>query len=90
MDWLDLLAVQGTVKSVRQHHRSKASILMYPHENILEIFPFLMVSLMSAWPDYIPQLFSQKVICVLLCRYFVDVIEVHNQLILSRDKASLK
>ena len=89
MDWLDLLAVQGTLKSLLQHHSSKASILMYLHENTWEIFPFLMVSLMSAWPDYIPQLFSQKVICVLLCRYFVDVIEVHNQLILSRDKASL-
>ena len=27
MDWLDLLAVQGTHKSILQHHRSKASIL---------------------------------------------------------------
>ena len=27
MDWLDLLAVQGTLKSVLQHHSSKASIL---------------------------------------------------------------
>ena len=27
MDWLDLLAVQGTFKSLRQHHSSKASIL---------------------------------------------------------------
>ena len=26
MDWLDLLAVQGTLKSLLQHHRSKASI----------------------------------------------------------------
>ena len=26
-DWLDLLAVQGTLKSLLQHHRSKASIL---------------------------------------------------------------
>ena len=26
MDWLDLLAVQGTVKSLLQHHSSKASI----------------------------------------------------------------
>ena len=28
MDWLDLLAVQGTVKSLHQHHSSKASILL--------------------------------------------------------------
>ena len=27
MDWLDLLAVQGTLKSLLQHHRSKASVL---------------------------------------------------------------
>ena len=28
MDWLDLLAVQGTRKSLLQHHRSKSSILL--------------------------------------------------------------
>ena len=34
MDWLDLLAVQGTLKSLLQHHSSKASILRqryFPH-----------------------------------------------------------
>ena len=30
MDWLDLLAVQGTLKSLLQHHSSKASILWHP------------------------------------------------------------
>ena len=29
MDWLDLLAVQGTLKSLHQHHSSKASILQH-------------------------------------------------------------
>ena len=29
MDWLDLLAVQGTLKSLLQHHSSKASILLH-------------------------------------------------------------
>ena len=29
MDWLDLLVVQGTLKSLLQHHRSKASILWH-------------------------------------------------------------
>ena len=28
MDWLDLLAVQGTLKGLPQHHSSKASILL--------------------------------------------------------------
>ena len=30
MDWLDLLAVQGTLKSLLQNHNSKASILRLP------------------------------------------------------------
>ena len=30
MDWLDLLAVQGTLKSLLQHHSSKASFLQHP------------------------------------------------------------
>uniref|UniRef100_A0AC11EJR3 Uncharacterized protein n=1 Tax=Ovis aries TaxID=9940 RepID=A0AC11EJR3_SHEEP len=29
MDWLDLLAVQGTLKSLLQHHNSKASVLWH-------------------------------------------------------------
>ena len=29
MDWLDLLAVQGTLQSLLQHHSSKASILLH-------------------------------------------------------------
>ena len=29
MDWLDLLAVQGTLKNLLQHHSSKASILQH-------------------------------------------------------------
>ena len=37
MDWLDLLAVQGTRKSLLQHHNSKASILQH--------LAFLMVQL---------------------------------------------
>ena len=34
MDWLDLLAVQGTLKSLLQHHSSKASILRRSLEKI--------------------------------------------------------
>uniref|UniRef100_A0AC11DAE1 Uncharacterized protein n=1 Tax=Ovis aries TaxID=9940 RepID=A0AC11DAE1_SHEEP len=29
MDWLDLLAVQGALKSLLQHHSSKASVLWH-------------------------------------------------------------
>ena len=37
MDWLDLLAVQGTLKSLLQHHSSKATILQYSAFFILQL-----------------------------------------------------
>ena len=33
MDWLDLLAVQGTLKSLLQHHSSKASTLQHANDS---------------------------------------------------------
>ena len=37
MDWFDLLAVQGTLKSLLQHHSSKASILYGPAFFIVQL-----------------------------------------------------
>ena len=37
MDWLDLLAVQGTCKSLLQHHRSKASICQHSAFSIVQL-----------------------------------------------------
>ena len=37
MDWLDLLAVQGTLKSLLQHHSSKAPILQHSALFIVQI-----------------------------------------------------
>ena len=37
MDWLDFLAVQGTLKSLLQHHSSKASILWCPAFFIVQL-----------------------------------------------------
>ena len=37
MDWLDLLAVQGTLKSLLQHHSSKASILQHSSFFIVQL-----------------------------------------------------
>ena len=37
MNWLDLLAVQGTLKSLLQHHSSKASILQRPAFFIVQL-----------------------------------------------------
>ena len=42
MDWLDLFAVQGTLKGFLQHHSSKASILRHS--------AFFTVQLSHAWP----------------------------------------
>ena len=38
MDWLDLLAVQGTLKSFLQHHSSKASVLWRSAFFIVQLF----------------------------------------------------
>ena len=37
MDWLDLLAVQGTLKSLLQHHSSKASILQHSAFHMIQL-----------------------------------------------------
>ena len=42
MDWLDILAVQGTLKSLLQHHSSKASILQHATSFIVQLsYPYL-------------------------------------------------
>ena len=42
MDWLDLLAVQGTLKSLLQHHSSKASILQCSAFFIVQLsYPYM-------------------------------------------------
>ena len=46
MDWLDLLAVQGTLKSLLQHHSSKASIF--------RCSAFFTVHLSHTWPQEKP------------------------------------
>ena len=46
MDWLDLLAVQGTLKSLLQHQSSKASIL--------QCSAFFTVQLSHTWPQEKP------------------------------------
>ena len=41
MDWLDLLAVQGTLKSLLQHHSSKASILWHSAFTVQLSHPYM-------------------------------------------------
>ena len=54
MDWLDLLAVQGTLKSLLQHHGSKASILWCSAFFILQLsYPYMTTGktiALTRWP----------------------------------------
>ena len=54
MDWLDLLAVQGTLKSLLQHHSLKASILQHSAFIIVQLlYPYMTTGetiALSRWP----------------------------------------
>ena len=47
MDWLDLLAVQGTLKSLLQHNNSKASILWYQF-----LYGPTLISIHDCWKNH--------------------------------------
>ena len=50
MDWLDLLAVQGTLKSLLQHHSSKASILQHSAFFIVQLsHPYMTTGKTIVW-----------------------------------------
>ena len=72
MDWLDLLAVQGTLKSLLQHHSSKASILQHSAFFIVQLsHPYMTTGKTTALTR---QTFVGKVMCLLcntLSRFFV-------------------
>ena len=63
MDWLDLLAVQETLKSLLQHHSSKASIFRYS--------PFFMVQLSH------PYMSTEKTIALTIQTFVGIVMSVY-------------
>ena len=64
MDWLDLLAVQGTLKSLLQHHSSRASILWHSAFFIVQLsHPYMTTGKTIA---LIRQTFADKVMSLLL------------------------
>ena len=72
MDWLDLLAVQGTLKSLLQHHSSKASILRRSAFFIVQLsYPYMTAGETVALPR---QTFVGKVMSLLLNMLFRLVI----------------
>ena len=65
MDWLDLLAVQGTLKSLLQHHSSKASILWHSAFFIVQLsYPYMTTGNTIALNM---QIFVGKYLCFLIC-----------------------
>ena len=64
MDWLELLAVQGTLKSLLQHHSSKVSILRCSALFIVQLlYPYMITGKTIAWTIWT---FVGKVMALLL------------------------
>ena len=51
MDWLDLLAVQGTLRSLLQHHSSKASMLWHSAFFTVQLSHPYMTTGLDLWSD---------------------------------------
>ena len=84
MDWLDLLAVQGTLKSLLQHHSSKASILQKSAFFIVQLSHQYMTTgktiALNKWA------FVGKVICLLfnmLSRLVITFLPMSKCLLIS-------
>ena len=85
MDWLDLLAVQETLKSLLQHHSSKASILQHSAFFIVQLsHPYLTTGkaiTLTIW------IFVGKVISLFfntLSRIVIDFLPRSKRLLISR------
>ena len=83
MDWLDLLAVQGTLKSLLQHHSSKASILWRSAFFIVQLsYPYMTTGKTIALTR---QTFVDKVMCLLfnmLSRLVITFLPRSNRLLI--------
>ena len=84
MDWLDLLAVQGTLKGLLQHHSSKASILWHSAFFIVQLsHPYMTTGKPKPWLD---GPFFDKVMSLLfnmLSRLFMTFLPRSKRLLIS-------
>ena len=84
MDWLDLLAVQGTLKSLLQHHSSKASILWHSAFFIVQLsHPYMTTGKTIALTRWT---FLGKVMSLLfnmLCRLVITFLPRSKHLLIS-------
>ena len=80
MEWLDLLAVQGTLKSLLQHHSSKASILLHSAFFIVQLsHPYMTTGKTIALTRWELGLYSTGLVvlahglsCSVACEVFQD------------------
>ena len=87
MDWLDLLAVQGTLKSLFQHHSSKASILQHSF-----LYSPTLTSIHDYWKiiTLTRETFVGKVMSLLfnmLSRLVIDFLPRRKHLLISRPQS---
>ena len=84
MDWLDLLAVQGTLKSLLQHHSSKASMIQCSVFFIVQLsHPYMTTGKTIAWTR---QTFVSKVMSLLfdmLSRFVITFLPRRKRLSIS-------
>ena len=84
MDWLDLLAVQGTLKSLLQHHSSKTSILQHSAFFIVQLsHPYMTTGKTIALTKWT---FVEKVmslLCNMLSRLVITFLPWSNRLLIS-------
>ena len=81
MDWLDLLAVQGTLKSLLQHHNSKASIIWHSAFFIVQLsHPYMTTGKTIALTRWT---FVDKVLSNMLSRLVITFFPRSKRLLIS-------
>ena len=83
MDWLDLLAVQGTLKSLLQHHSSKASVLWCSAFFIVHLSHPCMTTgktiALTRWTfvDKVMSLLFNMLVCVCICYCVCECVYIY-------------
>ena len=84
MDWLDLLAVQGTLKSLLQHHSSKASILWHSAFFIVQhSHPYMTTKKTIAWTRWTSVGKVMSLLLNMLSRLVITFLQRSKRLLIS-------
>ena len=83
-DWLDLLAVQGTLKTLLQHHSSKASILLCPAFFIVQLsHPYITTGKTIALPRWTLVGKVMSLLFIILSRFVITFLPRSKHLLIS-------